>query len=228
MLIDSISVALGTFISLLPIANPFSTAVVFVAMTARLSDAESRNKAWRACLYMTIILLVALFAGALIMRFFGISIPALRIAGGIIVAQIGLRMLQPEPDQPDISEDQQRALSINRADLAFVPLAMPMLSGPGSIAVTIGMAAGVTSLWEYGAIAVGIVLVAFVSWLVLRSAHRIVAMFGSTGMTALTRLMGFLLACVGVQFIATGMIDFLFKEETIVALIKAFETVNAQ
>lgn len=226
MLLDLVSIVIGTFVSLLPIANPFSTAVVFIAITSRYTKAESRNKAWRACLYMTIVLLVALFAGAIIMKFFGISIPALRIAGGIIVAQIGLRMLKPEPGPPEIPEDQQRAISMYKSDLAFVPLAMPMLSGPGSIAVTIGMAAGVESVFEYGAIALGIVLVAFVSWLVLRSAHHIIAVLGSTGMTALTRVMGFLLACVGVQFIATGVIDFLFKENALGALMKAIDMAN--
>lgn len=103
-----------------------------------------------------------------------------------------------------------------------------MLSGPGSIAVTIGMAAGVESIWEYGAIAIGIVLVAFTSWFVLRSARRIIDLLGPAGLNALTRVMGFLLVCVGVQFIATGIIDMLSDEAMLDALIKALQAVTRQ
>jgi multiple antibiotic resistance protein len=224
MLLDLLSAALGTFVALLPIANPFSTAAVFVAITQRFTEAQSRDQAWRACIYMAIVLLVALFAGALIMEFFGISIPALRVAGGLIVARVGFGMLNPEPE-PDVGEVQQEE-ALHMADLAFTPLAMPMLSGPGSIAVTIGMAAGIESRWEYVAIAVGIVMVAYLSWLVLRSARRIVSLLGSTGMVALTRVMGFLLVCVGIQFIGAGVLQFLSDEETIRALLAGIEAAN--
>lgn len=210
MAFDLVSAVLGTFVGLLPIANPFSTAVVFVAITQRFTESQARDQARRACVYMAIVLLVSLFAGALIMEFFGISIPALRIAGGLIVARIGFDMLSPEPD-PEVGETQREEI-LHMTDLAFTPLAMPMLSGPGSIAVTVSMAAGAESPWEYGAIAFGIVLVAGSSWLVLRSAGRIVARLGSTGVAALTRVMGFLLVCVGVQFIGDGGVQILFDE----------------
>lgn len=228
MILDLLSAVFGTYVGLLPIANPFSTAVVFIALTSRFSEAKARKQATRACIYMAIVLIVSLFAGALIMAFFGISIPALRIAGGLIVAQIGSRMLNPEPDPSDVGEGHQRDVAFKKPDLAFVPLAMPMLSGPGSIAVTIGMAAGVESTWEYGAIAIGIVLVAFTSWLVLRSARRIIYLLGPAGLIALTRVMGFLLVCVGVQFIATGIIDMLSDEVTLGAVITAIQTVTGQ
>lgn len=224
MLFELVSAVLGTFVGLLPIANPFSTAVVFVAITQRFTETQARDQARRACVYMAIILLVSLFAGALIMQFFGISIPAVRIAGGLIVARIGFGMLSPEPD-PDVGETQREEI-LHMADLAFTPLAMPMLSGPGSIAVTISMAAGAENPWEYGAIALGIVLVAYSSWLVLRSARRIVARLGSTGVTALTRVMGFLLVCVGVQFMGDGVVHILSDEEALGAPIAQIEAMD--
>ncbi|MCL4747767.1 MAG: MarC family NAAT transporter [Burkholderiaceae bacterium] len=228
MIINLLSAVFGTYVGLLPIANPFSTAVVFIAITSRFSEAKAQKQAARACIYMTIILIVSLFAGALIMAFFGISIPALRIAGGLIVAQIGSQMLNPEPDPSDASKAHPGDGILRKPDLAFVPLAMPMLSGPGSIAVTIGKAAGVESIWEYGAIAIGIVLVAFTSWLVLRSARRILDLLGPAGLNALTRVMGFLLVCVGVQFIATGIMDMLSDEVMLGALIEALQAVSEQ
>jgi multiple antibiotic resistance protein len=221
MALELLTATLATFIGLLPIANPFSTAAVFVAVTQRFSEAQAQDQARRACLYMAIVLLVSLFAGALIMEFFGISIPALRIAGGLIVARIGFGMLNPEPE-PDVGEA-EREEALHMTDLAFTPLAMPMLSGPGSIAVTIGMATGADSLWDYAAIAFGIVLVAFVSWLVLRSARRIVAMLGPTGMTALVRIMGFLLVCVGIQFIGLGVVDIVTNPRFLGAVVEGLK-----
>jgi len=225
MIFEILSTALGTVVALLPIANPFSTAAVFVAVTKRFTEAQAQDQARRACLYTAIILLVALFAGALVMKFFGISIPALRIAGGLIVARIGFGMLNPEPEE-DVGETEKQE-ALHMADLAFTPLAMPMLSGPGSIAVTIGMAAGAESPWEYVAIAVGIVLVAFVSWLVLRSSRRIVALLGPTGMTALVRVMGFLLVCVGVQFIGLGVIQVVSNEDALRALLEGLDAARS-
>lgn len=221
MLIELLSAAFGTFVGLLPIANPFSTAAVFLAITQRFSEAGAREQARRACVYMAVVLLVSLFAGALVMEFFGISIPALRIAGGLIVARIGFGMLNPQPE--DEVGDDQREEALHMTDVAFTPLAMPMLSGPGSIAVTIGMAAGVESPWEYAAIALGILLVAYLSWWVLRSARRIVAFLGTTGMNALVRIMGFLLVCVGVQFIGLGVIQVLTDEAVLRTLLGALD-----
>lgn len=224
MLFDLVGAALGTFVSLLPIANPFSTAAVFVAITQRFTKAQALDQARRACVYMAIVLLVSLFAGALIMQFFGISIPALRVAGGLIVARVGFGMLSPEPD-PEVSETQQEE-ALHMTDLAFTPLAMPMLSGPGAIAVTVSMAAGTETPWEYGAIALGIVLVAYLSWFVLRSAGRIVTRLGPTGLSVLTRVMGFLLVCVGVQFIGDGVMNILSGEALHDAPLTGIEAVD--
>ncbi len=201
MLSDWLTTILATFAGLLPIANPFSTAVVFLALTARLSEDDRERQARLASLYALGVLWVFLFAGALIMSFFGISIPALRVAGGLIVARVGFGMLSPQG--PDTTPDTSPA----RLDIAFTPLAVPMLSGPGSIAVTIGMAAGAETVSDYVAIAIGIALVVVVSWGILRSARSVKRLLGEQGIDALTRIMGFLLVCIGVQFIGIGVAE---------------------
>jgi multiple antibiotic resistance protein len=203
---EVLETALATFAGLLPIANPFSTAVVFLALSRRFSASHRSQQAWRASLYMVLVLWTFLFAGALIMSFFGISIPALRIAGGLIVARIGFGMLA----SGDGTEQQQAAAA--DADIAFTPLAVPMLSGPGSIAVTIGMAAGSEGVFEYFAVAGGIVLVGGVSYLVLWQAPRVSALLWNEGLDALTRILGFLLVCVGIQFITVAIGEILADE----------------
>ena len=213
MLRDWLTTVLATFAGLFPIVNPFSTAAVFLAITGHMSDGERQRQATLACIYATGVLLVFLFGGTLIMGFFGISIPSLRIAGGLIVARIGFRMLSPAEDTPSAPPQ--------RLDIAFTPLAVPMLSGPGSIAVTIGMAAGAHSLADDLAIVAGILLVLLTSWGVLRAARTVKSMFGDRGIDVMTRIMGFLLVCIGVQFIGIGIIEVATDERLLRALLAA-------
>ncbi len=200
-------------IGLLPIANPFSTAPVFLAVTSNLS-AESKYKLLKlTCIYMFFILIIFLLAGALILSFFGISVYALRIAGGLIITVLGFRMLFPT----SASEKENVAVSNyeEAKGLAFTPLAMPMLSGPGSIAVIIGMAAQISEqesillrLSGYAVVGLGILITVIICWLVLRSSTKIIKILGPTGIDALTRIMGFILICIGVEFTASGIQGF--------------------
>jgi multiple antibiotic resistance protein len=213
---DWLTTVAATFAGLLPIVNPFSTAAVFLALTGRLSEAERRRQLTLACVYATATLLVFLVAGALIMNFFGISIPALRLAGGLIVARVGFSMLDPQ--EPEAEAEGAPA----RRDIAFTPLAMPMLSGPGSIAVTIGMAAGAETYLDDLAIAVGIVLVITVSWLLLSAARAVNRFLGEQGIDVLTRIMGFILVCIGVQFVGMAVIDVVTDERILGAIADAW------
>lgn len=222
MTVHWLTMILATFAGLLPIVNPFSTAAVFLALTGRLSDEDRQRQATLACLYATGVLLVFLFAGALLMRFFGISIPALRIAGGLIVARVGFGMLLPadpdaEPDAPP-----------RELDIAFTPLAVPMLSGPGSIAVTIGMAAGAENWLDHVAISLGIFLVIAVSWLVLRSARAVNRFLGNQGVAALTRIMGFLLVCIGVQFVVIGVFEVLADPALLAPILESTRSLRGK
>lgn len=207
---ELITIVLGTIAGLLPIANPFSTAVVFLSLTNNRSSAETEKVARMTCIYMTGILLVFLIAGVLIMNFFGISLPGVRIAGGLIITGIGFGMMRPgKEEKSSEAEDTDE----NAQEIAFTPLAMPMLSGPGSIAVTIGMATETTKILDYIAITIGIVLVAVISYVVLHYSTTIVRFLGKTGMNALNRIMGFILICVGIQFIVNGVYGFFLDEE---------------
>ncbi len=200
-------------IGLLPIANPFSTAPIFLAVTSKL-DAESKKKLLKlTCIYMFAILIIFLLAGALILSFFGISVSALRIAGGLIITVLGFRMLFPSNT---VEKENAAVTTYEQAKgLAFTPLAMPMLSGPGSIAVIIGMAAQISEkesfllrLGGYAVVGLGILITVIICWLVLRSSTKIIKILGPTGIDALTRIMGFILISIGVEFAASGIKEF--------------------
>jgi multiple antibiotic resistance protein len=208
---DFVQVLLGTIIALLPIVNPFSVAITFISLSKDMDDPKRNREALLASVYMTIILIVFLVAGVLIMKFFGISLPGIRIAGGIIILSIGFKMLNPEYKDLRAINAEKRTRSDE--DIAFTPLAVPMLSGPGAIAVTIGMAAAAGSRLDYAAESLGIIVVAAVTYLCLRVAGSVKNMLGEYGVNVLTRILGFILICVGVQFIVVGIHDFMLNEE---------------
>lgn len=194
--------------ALIPIANPFSTAPLFVGMTSGLSKAQRNKVARQSTIYMFIILVVFLLLGALLLNFFGISLSALRIAGGLIIAVIGFKMLFVE----DKKSEQEEISSEDANKIAFTPLAMPMLSGPGAIAVIMGMAVKVSELESvsaqvmgYGVVTIGIAISAFICWLVLRASSSVIHFMGASGIDALTKIMGFLLVSIGVQFVIGGV-----------------------
>lgn len=192
---------LGTILALLPVINPLASAPAFLAMTDRLSPAQRHRQLLVACVYMVVILVTFLVGGSLIMGFFGISIPGLRIAGGLMVAGIGSSMLVSAPaavGEADIASPER--------DIAFTPLAMPMLSGPGAIAVTLGFTSLASGWLDYVAVMLGIVAMAVIAYTTLRLSGSIVRVIGQVGMNALTKVMGFLLLCIGIQFIVNGVI----------------------
>lgn len=196
---------LATVIALLPLINPFAAAPTFLAITEGDTPARRNQQLLMACIYMVAILICFLIGGTFIMGFFGISIPGLRIAGGLLVAGIGSGMLVTVPRNPDQTLQEQAAARAKR-DIAFSPLAMPMLSGPGAIAVTIGLTSLSTDWTDYIAIIIGILIVAVIIYVTLRLSGKIVKIIGQSGMNALTKVMGFLILCVGIQFIVNGVI----------------------
>ncbi len=206
---------LGSFISLITIINPLSAIPLFNALSAQLDDRDTETLARQASVYAFAILTISLFAGGLILSTFGISYGALRIAGGIVVARLGHGMLFGH-DRP--AQDRPRRLDLDDVaprNPAFFPLALPGISGPGSIAVAIGLSTEISelatmsaSLQAWAATVTAIALACLLTWLVLRSGRMISYRLGPNGIEVMTRLMGFLLICIGVQFIASGVRTF--------------------
>ena len=199
-----------TVLTLLPIINPVGTAVLLLGIGAHLEPTARERQIRKACVYAFGILVAFLLAGTLIMQVFGISIPGLRIAGGLVIAFLGFRMLFPEP-QPAMSAEAMREAS-EKADISFSPLAMPSLSGPGSIATVITMSStirheeqGMRVVIEHVGVVIGIGVAALVCYFVLRAAEPLAHKLGSAGIGAIARIMGFLMICIGVQFVINGV-----------------------
>lgn len=199
-----------TVLTLLPIINPVGTAVLLLGIGAHLQPAARERQIRKACVYAFGILVAFLLAGTLIMQVFGISIPGLRIAGGLVIAFLGFRLLFPE-QQPAMSAEAMREAS-EKADISFSPLAMPSLSGPGSIATVISMSStirheeqGMRVVIEHVGVVIGIGVAALACYFVLRAAEPLAHKLGSAGVGAIARIMGFLMICIGVQFVINGV-----------------------
>lgn len=210
---------LGTVIALLPIINPPVSAPVFLAITEGDDDAWRKKQALRGVCYMTVILVSFLIGGSFIMPFFGLSLPGLRIAGGLLICGIAFAMFAPPKD--DEEERRRRAEAKAKRDISFSPLAMPMLSGPGSIAVTIGFSSLATHWTDYIAIIIGILIVAAISYVVLRLSAQFVSIVGANVMSGLTKIMAFLLLCIGIQFCVNGVVGVVTDPE----LLEKFKAV---
>jgi multiple antibiotic resistance protein len=197
-------------ITLVPIINPVSTAVLLLGISAHLSPKERNRQIMWACIYMTGILVTFLLLGHLVMIAFGISIPGIRIAGGLVICYLGFRMLFP--DEGKITGE-EKAEALQKSDISFSPLAMPSLSGPGAIAAVITMSSsisgrhGIDKVFAYTGIILAIFITAILSWLVLRGAGFLRRILGVNGVDSLSRIMGFLLICIGAQFAIDGVRD---------------------
>ncbi|OVZ76357.1 MarC family NAAT transporter [Yersinia intermedia] len=208
------AIGLG-LVLLLPLANPLTTVALLLGLSGNMTSEERNQQSKMASIYVFFIMTIAYYAGQVVMNTFGISIPGLRIAGGLIVAFIGFRMLFPQQSTEDTqleakSQDLKKRKSIN---IAFVPLAMPSTAGPGTIAMIISSAASVKdhavfSPWVVTVAPVLIFLcVSLILWGSLLSSGAIMRWVGKSGIEAISRLMGFLLICMGVQFIINGILD---------------------
>jgi len=196
---------LGGLVGLMSISNPLSKIPLFVSLTEGLSQRERAATARKACLYGFGLLVFTLFFGVLILEMFGISYGALRIAGGLTVALLGYRMLF---GYGYVGLTAKGA----KGNIAVFPLALPAISGPGAIAVVIGISTEIAELRTtalkavaYGATVTSMLLTCIAIWLTLRSARFISRVMGADAMEAITRIMGFLLVCIGVQFVASGV-----------------------
>ena len=195
----------GSFVSLFSIVDPFLAVPVFASLTQKYSPKQKMETAKRASMYVFWILIVFFIAGGLILKFFGISLEGLRIAGGLMIIGSAIEMLQKK-DRLLPAEQQE---SEEKDDIAFSPLAMPILSGPGAIAVMIGMTTDAKTFFHYIVILIIICLVTLSCYIFLILAHGIAHKMGTTMMKSFTRIMGFILLCIGVQYIVNGVMPLL-------------------
>lgn len=189
------------------LVDPFTVIPLFLAVTDHSPEAERRQVARRASWTCAIVLSTFAVAGSLIFKAFGITLPAFKIAGGIILLQIGLDMLQARQSGTRSTPEETQE-GVAKSDASIIPLGMPMLAGPGAISTVMVLVGESHTVWQHGIVYATIVATSIASYMILRGANGVRRYMGETGIRILSRLMGLLLVALAVQFVANGLTDF--------------------
>lgn len=194
------------FAALFSVLNPIGTVPIFVGLTMD-DDAKERSRIslWTA-INVFIILIISFFLGEYVLTFFGISIEALRIAGGIVIATSGFSLLTGNFNKKRGVNKKVESDAQKRNDIALTPLAIPMLAGPGSISLLIAFYHEHHSLPDIIFSILAIFAVAVAIFIVLKSAHYLAKILGASGIVAISRIVGFIVIAIGVQYIISSII----------------------
>ncbi len=203
---ESLEFALLTFTSVFFLVDPFAVIPQFLVITADSDPAERRHVAKRAGWTCAIILAGFAVAGSLVFRLFGITLPAFKIAGGIILMQIGMDNLRAKRSTTKETPE-EAAEGASKADAGIIPLGIPMLAGPAAISTVMVLIGESTAWWQHAVVYAAIVVSSLVSYWILAGADRVRKYLGETGIRILMRLMGLILVAIAVQFIVNGASD---------------------
>jgi multiple antibiotic resistance protein len=205
---DFVNTLLLAYAALFPVVNPVGSAPLFLGMTSACSDMERRTLARQVARNSFFLLAGSLFIGSHVLGFFGISLPVVRVAGGLVVAAFGWKLLNSEalPDATSAAESSAKSIPDS-----FYPLTLPLTTGPGSISVAITLGSqrprvvSLEHLAVIGSAALGGIFLIVVSiYLCYRYAQRLVAMLGHGGTSVVVRLSAFIMVCIGIHILWSG------------------------
>jgi len=196
--------AVATFLALFPIVDPFGGIPIFFTMTSSWTAKDRRNTAVKTGLWVFVILVTFLFFGRFVLHFFGISLPVLKIAGGLIVANTAWGMVTSHAritlEETNEAQDKE--------DISLTPLAMPLMSGPGAIGVVMALAANVDNAASYFGMIIGIAGIALTVLLFFWFGGPLVRRLGPSAVGAINKIFGFLILAIAVQLVWDGVADF--------------------
>jgi len=215
LIIAALKSAMLTFASLFPIVNPLGAAPIFLGLTQAYPESTRKLLARRIAVYGFLILGVSLAIGSSVLAFFGISLPIIQVAGGLVLSNTGWQMLQQKPADGASAEAAQPTVEA-ALQHAFYPLTMPLTVGPGCISVCIGFGAHIRQqsnvahlnyLLPFLGGRTSMTLVCFTLWLSFANAGKLASILGTSGTNIVVRLSSFLLLAIGVQMIWTGIVS---------------------
>ena len=196
--------ASATFLALFPIVNPSGGVPLFFSLTSNFSAGERNRTALKTGIYVTVILIFFMFLGRFVLVFFGISLPVLKIAGGLIVANTAWGMVTASSRITGAESHEANT----KEDISLTPMAIPILSGPGSIGVVMGLAADADSKVAYLGMVIAIAAIGLAVYLFLRLGGPLVERLGPCATGAINRIFGFLILALAVQLVWDGVAYF--------------------
>lgn len=198
---------LYVFAALFSVINPLGTVPVFVGLTSDESTAERNKTSLLTSINVTVILVISFFAGTYMLDFFGISLNALRIAGGMIIVTSGFALLTGTFSKHKGMKNKRVQKDLdNREKFSLTPLAIPMLAGPGSISLLITFNQKYTDTMGIVWVLLAVVAVGLATFLILRCAPYITKLLGASGINAISRIVGFVVIAIGVEYVSAAII----------------------
>lgn len=198
------AIFLQFFLGLVAAVNPVGIMPVFVSLTGHMTPEERNKTAATANTAVAVILIIALLGGQMLLDMFSISLDSFRVAGGLLLLSIAFSMMSGKLGE-DKQNKQEKTEYISREQIGVVPLAMPLMAGPGAISSTIVYGSRYPAMMDTMGIVVTIIIFCVASWVLFRSAPYIVRLLGQTGINVITRIMGLILGALGIEFIANGL-----------------------
>ncbi len=195
-------------LALFTIVNPLGAVPTFIALTENQPQAQRLKTARTAATTLFFVMVVAVAAGDTLLKSFGVSIPSFRVGGGVLLLLLALAMLQASPSRTKQTQEEQDEAAA-RESIAIVPIAIPLLAGPGAISTSIIYSDAARGLFDYAALMVNALLIALASYLFLALAEPVGRWLGRTGINVVTRIMGMILAALAVEFITRGLTELL-------------------
>lgn len=193
------------FLALLVIVNPLGALPVFITMTTGTSPKQKKHIAFVASISVAIVLMVAAVGGQPLLAFFGITIASFKVGGAILILLLAISMMHATPTLEKQTPEEAKE-AVDKESIAVVPLAIPLLSGPGAISTTIIYATARPSWTHIGIIIACCLLISLTTWGALRVATPVSRWLGKTGVNIVIRIMGLLLAAVAVEIFASGLL----------------------
>lgn len=202
---------LGIFSALFSVVNPFGAVPIFVSLTEGASFKELRKQSMKIGFFMVMILLVFFFSGNMILQFFGIQLEHVRIAGGLLISTSAMNLVGKDAYKGKFIAKEVEEESMERDDITFTPMTMPMLAGPGAIALMISLNGRAEYHGVFGSLnmVLAVLSVASLTTVILMFSDRLNKFLGKAGMSALSRMMGFIVLSIGISMIMNGLLPLL-------------------
>jgi multiple antibiotic resistance protein len=207
--------AVAGFAGLFPVVDPIGAVPMFLVFTTGVPASLRNRYAWRIARNVVVLLVGSLLVGGSVLRFFGVSLAVVRIAGGMVVFHAAWKAMNSDPRLNEVDNQDAAHRLDEHKDISFMPMTIPLLAGPGAIAVALGLAAqaggdfSVATAVNLLAIAAAILLIGIVIYLSLRSSTLLLKVLGASGIQAMSRLLGLFVMAIGVQLILNGLADWL-------------------
>jgi len=193
------------FGALFSVMNPLGTVPIFVSLTEGDTQKEINNTSMLTSINVFVILVISFFLGKYVLAFFGISLSALKIAGGLVIATSGFALLKGEFSKNRGMNKEHKEAAHERERISLTPLAIPMMAGPGSISLLISLNEEYNSTYEITTTLIAVITVCVICYVMMRGSQHIIRVLGPNGINSISRIIGFIVIALGIEYLWSGI-----------------------